>query len=279
METLYLLMVFIVSLCFFRSRQKSRKLPPGAPSLPVLGSLPWLLWSGKHTFEFISDDREKYGSISTLQLPFFNLISLNEPQLMRKVLNMEECSGRPSETLAWMKCWGKPLGLVLPDYGPFWKDQKRFVMKRLRDFGFGRKSEESIQEEASLVVADILDEHEKNSENFQIKHQFNLPVLNVLWKMVANKTFHKDSLEGNRFVEILEVIFGSQLSPLGKTLRIIFTESMSPFRSVPAVREAAGAKLAEAGGAWGQLETSRASWGSLQSQRRRHHWALVCGAC
>ena len=101
-----------------------------------------------------------------------------------------------------------------PDIGPVWKDQKRFILKCLRDFGFGRKSEESIQEEALKTVADIL-ETDQDKENFLLKSQFNLPVVNVLWKMVANITFFKDSVEGNRFLEITDQIFSTRLSPLG----------------------------------------------------------------
>ena len=42
--------------------------------------------------------------------------------------------------------YGRPLGVIFPD-GALWKEQRRFVLKCLRDYGFGKKSEENIQEE------------------------------------------------------------------------------------------------------------------------------------
>ena len=94
MGTLLLLLLFLTSLWCLLARQRRARLPPGAPSLPGLGSLPWMMWSGKHTIEFVKDDRKKYGNISTLRLPGFNMIFLNEPKLIRRVMNMEECAGR-----------------------------------------------------------------------------------------------------------------------------------------------------------------------------------------
>ena len=43
-----------------------------------------------------------------------------------------------------------------------------------------------------------------------IKDIFNIPVVNVIWKMVANRTFAMDSLDGLEFVQILDEIFSKR---------------------------------------------------------------------
>ena len=99
---------------------------------------------------------------------------------------------------------GVPRGLLDTDNTTFWREQKRFVLKCLRDYGFGRKSEQNIQDEAKSLVNHIFEQN--NSEDILIKDMFNISVVNVIWKMVANETFALDSREGKRFVEIMEQV-------------------------------------------------------------------------
>ena len=121
------------------------------------------------------------------------------------MVGMEQCAGRPA-LMGQFKGKGPRRGLLDPDIGPFWKDQKRFVLKTLRDYGFGKKSEQNIQEEAKNLISYISLKSNCN-EDFLIKDIFNIPVVNVIWKMVANKAFSMESSEGQKFVKILEEIF------------------------------------------------------------------------
>ena len=104
---------------------------------------------------------------------------------------------------------GKRRGLLDPDISPFWKDQKRFVLKSLRDYGFGKKSEQNIQEESKTLVNFISSKIEPK-EDFFIKDIFNIPVVNVIWRMVANRTFQMEGSEGQMFVETLEEILSKR---------------------------------------------------------------------
>ena len=95
---------------------------------------------------------------------------------------------------------------LLSSLGPFWKDQKRFVLKTLRDYGFGRKSEENIREEAQTLIKHLIEQNTEEKD-FLIESNFNISVVNVIWKMVANRTFALDSPDGLEFVRTLEEIF------------------------------------------------------------------------
>ena len=95
---------------------------------------------------------------------------------------------------------------LLSSLGPFWKDQKRFVLKTLRDYGFGRKSEENIREEAQTLIRHFIEQNTEEKD-FLIESNFNISVVNVIWKMVANRTFALDSPDGLEFVRTLEEIF------------------------------------------------------------------------
>ena len=104
---------------------------------------------------------------------------------------------------------GKRRGLLDPDISPFWKDQKRFVLKSLRDYGFGKKSEQNIQEESKTLVNFISSKIE-SKEDFFIKDIFNIPVVNVIWRMVANRTFQMEGSEGRMFVKTLDEILSKR---------------------------------------------------------------------
>ena len=139
----------------------------------------------------------------------------------------EDCAGRPGGLLAQMKSRSKvKIGLIDRDIGkrrklfsfvrmfflsagPFWKDQKRFVLKTLRDYGFGRKSEENIREEAQTLINHMIEQNTEDKD-FPIEDNFNISVVNVIWKMVANKTFALDSPDGLEFVRTLDGIFSKR---------------------------------------------------------------------
>ena len=131
---------------------------------------------------------------------------MNTTELIRQMVAMEQCAGRPA-LMGQFKGKGPRRGLLDPDISPSWKDQKRFVLKTLRDYGFGKKSEQNIQDEAKNLINFISEKIcLKDNEDFPIKDVFNIPVVNVIWKMVANKAFSMESSDGLKFVKILEEI-------------------------------------------------------------------------
>ena len=75
-------------------------------------------------------------------------------------------------------------GLLFNDGSP-WKSHRRFTLKSLRDFGFGKSSLEHVLVEE----ADRMGEYfiEQKSQPFLVQSLFNLVILNVLWTIVAGK--------------------------------------------------------------------------------------------
>ena len=92
--------------------------------------------------------------------------------------------------------------------GPFWKDQRRFILKTLKDYGFGKKSEKSIQEEARGIISHISEKNCQEQDFCVDENIFNIFVVNVIWKMVASKTFSHCEEELN-FVELYMKFMGT----------------------------------------------------------------------
>ena len=76
------------------------------------------------------------------------------------------------------------LGIVFNDDNAQ-RTQRRFIHRTLRDFGFGKASLENIL----LSEADHITEHFNSFNEKPVQPQlvFNVGVLNIIWKIVADK--------------------------------------------------------------------------------------------
>ena len=81
-------------------------------------------------------------------------------------------------------------GVVLSQ-GKIWVEQRRFALRTLKDFGFGKQSmEDLVQEEVELFKALII---KNGDEPFDFNSKFNLPILNALWRIAVGERFDYDS--------------------------------------------------------------------------------------
>ena len=89
------------------------------------------------------------------------------------------------------------LGIVFNE-GVTWAEHRRFVLRHLRDFGFGKNSME----------ATVLDEFEELAKEMQqdcgkpvkINFRFNLTVLNILWRMVADQRLDNNNPNAQKYI-------------------------------------------------------------------------------
>ena len=82
-------------------------------------------------------------------------------------------------------------------------ETRRFVIKILRDFGFGKKTlEHLILEEASTVVDSLRAECGKSLDTTE---RFNVPVLNTVWKLVAGEGLHPDDPKISQLMHVLKL--------------------------------------------------------------------------
>ena len=69
--------------------------------------------------------------------------------------------------------------------GKVWVDQRRFTLRTLRDYGFGKTSQQSLGMEEVQDTVEWLKSNE--GKPVDMKNFFNLPSVNSLWTITTGK--------------------------------------------------------------------------------------------
>ncbi|CAG7726561.1 unnamed protein product, partial [Allacma fusca] len=182
---------------------KSRNLPKGPIKLPIIGNLHQVF--GKNCVgvlhKLFTEYQKTYGKVFSFQLGSYPAVVLNDAKLIKEAWNNPMVTGRPHFILASERCRdGVNRGIVFQD-GNEWTEQRRFALRHLRDFGFGKNSMESLVMDE---VIEFLGELKADSgKAISTRNRFNLAVINALWTITAGQRFKHDDPQ---LVTIMEAI-------------------------------------------------------------------------
>nr|AKH45318.1 cytochrome P450 [Anopheles sinensis] len=193
--TSMLLWSIVIALLLYRwlrsTGRKPKNFPPGpAYSIPFLGDYGWmLLINGRHLHKAAISLGDFYRTkILGISLSNFPSIVVNDLAVAREVLNRKEFDGRPDLYLARLrdKQFNRR-GIFFTD-GPAWKEQRWFILRYLRDFGFGRRFPEHESEVNSelLSLIDMLKYGPKYEHEKAIMKDGYVKCPNVLFASFAN---------------------------------------------------------------------------------------------
>ena len=74
---------------------------------------------------------------------------------------------------------------IIGSSGKVWQEQRRFTLRNLRDFGFGKVSMEGlIQEEVEKCIEMLSQESGKVTK---LSLKLNIAILNALWKLLTGE--------------------------------------------------------------------------------------------
>ncbi|XP_042337574.1 cytochrome P450 2J6-like [Plectropomus leopardus] len=145
--------IFILTADYIKNR-RSDSFPPGPWTFPIFGNIFTLDYQRGH--ETMTQLAGKYGNVYSMRMGQAWLVVVNGYEALKEALVNQKDSlvDRPGLPLIMDMYHG--LGLLLSS-GNLWKQQRRFALSTLRNFGLGKKSAEQI----------ILDEFTFCAEDFK----------------------------------------------------------------------------------------------------------------
>lgn len=135
---------------------------------------------------------EKYGSVVGLKVGRDRIVVLNSYDSMKSMMMNEDCDGRPIGPVYEARTWGKRRGVLLTD-GPLWVEQRRFILRHLRDFGFGKNNMATIIEEEARYLVDNLMKELNSSSTIQ-KTRVGINNNEIMKKSFESNVFLQETL-------------------------------------------------------------------------------------
>ncbi|XP_077938705.1 cytochrome P450 2F2-like [Gasterosteus aculeatus] len=183
-----LIILLLICVVFIVVQLKSRRpknFPPGPPVWPILGNI--LDLSLENPLKDFERLKKTYGNVYSLFLGPKPVVVMNGMKTIKEALVTKgvDFAGRPQDLFVNDSTQRK--GVILADYGSSWKEQRRFALMNLRNFGMGKDSmEERIHGEIQYTV----DTLEKNiGKSFSPQNMFHNAASNIICQVLFGKRF------------------------------------------------------------------------------------------
>lgn len=213
----------------------------GPRNWPIVGSIPAMIAQpGDTPFDVMERQRKMFGNIVGLFLGGLPTILISGMEDVREISAKEEFIYRPQITYSQHRYLGYKtpgklsikkflnknknilcfLGVFFSE-GDMWKNQRRFTLRHLRDFGFGKqKMDEYIHEEVIILfnAIDSIAKQQSDHREIGLDLLMIMPAvaINTLWYILAGA---KHDLDDEKFIHLTKLVLqffrmGDQTSPV-----------------------------------------------------------------
>lgn len=153
------LILFVLYLINFAYSRPSN-FPPGPPRLPIFGNyLQLLLTNYWYPYRELDQLTHRYGSkVIGLYWGSTPTVVACDQESVRQALAQPELQGRFQSVITTTRSGeqtrGATHGVFFTD-GPYWAEQRRFALRHLRDYGFGRRHD-ALETETQGEIAHLI---------------------------------------------------------------------------------------------------------------------------
>ena len=165
------LFVVLFSVWWYINTLVPKNFPPGPPRYPIIGSYHYMIQKSKTSIDKtlihgIFKNVEKYGKFFGFFVGRQPYVVIADYDIMKDVLKLDEVAGRqdvrpnnefrPGHWTVGYENSGRPPG-VLFSQGRYWREQRRYLLRNLRDFGFGKTAmEDTLLEEVENLCNELV---------------------------------------------------------------------------------------------------------------------------
>ncbi|XP_021960029.1 methyl farnesoate epoxidase [Folsomia candida] len=190
--------------------EPKKKLPPGPPPSFILGNLPLLSSETKKgipPYKVLRTLSKQYGHVMSMHFGSTYQVIFDDYETIRDQLSSDLWSDRYVDSWILERSFGKELGIFFGN-GESWKELRRFSLRTLRDFGFGKqKSQETfIEEELEHLLARMESARKEGSDVVCMKKFFSVSALNIIWSLIAGFRFSEDDKQLQLLVHLMSQI-------------------------------------------------------------------------
>ncbi|XP_070508546.1 probable cytochrome P450 305a1 [Chironomus tepperi] len=208
MEIATILILTVLLMVVLNKFRRPNNYPPGPTWLvPFVGNSPYLRklsrkLGGQHkAFEFLS--KELKSPVFSLKLGTENVVVGMTHSIAKEIYSREEFDARPDNFFIRLRTMGTRLGITCTE-GKYWTEQRSFVLRQLRNIGYGKTlMHEKIAEELKEVL-DII----KNTNGQPIwpggSNIISTSVVNILWTFTTGTKIKRNDKRLAKFFELLQ---------------------------------------------------------------------------
>ncbi|XP_055296744.1 probable cytochrome P450 304a1 [Sitodiplosis mosellana] len=155
LNTCFIIFIYNIYLYLF---SRPANFPPGPPKVPYFGSYIFmLLLNHKHLHRAVNRICQFYkSSVIGFYLGKFPIVVVNDSENVKKALFHRDFDGRPDILMGRMRHPNLDLHGIFFTEGDTWHEQRRFTLRYLRDFGFGRRFD-SLEKEMEIQISQYID--------------------------------------------------------------------------------------------------------------------------
>ncbi|XP_057175808.1 cytochrome P450 2B4-like [Triplophysa rosa] len=208
-------LIFLVLFEIMRIHVSRGRTPPGPRPFPFVGTIPHVIMDPVGCVRSF----HRYGEMATMFLGRQPMITLNTLQITKEALVQEAStfSGRPTlPIIEWMT---NGFGIIMATFGHSWRQQRRFALHTLRNFGLGQRSlEERVLEEGRYLIAEML---KAEGTAFDPQHVVQNAVSNIICSIVFGDRFEYDNKRFAYLLKILNENFMLMAAAVGQIFSLI----------------------------------------------------------